>query len=93
MKDLWFAIIPHTSWVNLQLADGADRISALLGQRGVGKGDAVAYLGENSPEFLQVLFGAARLGPLRNEGAQRAKDRGQPLAAMPPAQNRSRQRH
>jgi hypothetical protein len=24
MKDLWFAIIPHRSWVNLQLADGAD---------------------------------------------------------------------
>jgi hypothetical protein len=23
MKDLWFAIIPHRSWVNLQLADGA----------------------------------------------------------------------
>jgi hypothetical protein len=24
MKDLWFAIIPHRAWVNLQLADGAD---------------------------------------------------------------------
>lgn len=24
MKDLWVAIIPHRSWVNLQLADGAD---------------------------------------------------------------------
>jgi hypothetical protein len=24
MKDLWFAIIPHRSWVNLQLADGAE---------------------------------------------------------------------
>jgi len=23
MRDLWFAIIPHRSWVNLQLADGA----------------------------------------------------------------------
>jgi hypothetical protein len=24
MKDLWFAIIPHRAWVNLQLADGVD---------------------------------------------------------------------
>ncbi len=45
-----------------QLADGADRVSALLRQHGVGKGDAVAYLGENSPEFLQVMFGAVQLG-------------------------------
>ncbi|BCJ57552.1 acyl-CoA synthetase [Micromonospora endophytica] len=45
-----------------QLADGADRVSALLHERGVGKGDTVAYLGENSPEFLLVMFGAARLG-------------------------------
>ncbi|WP_165521911.1 acyl-CoA synthetase [Micromonospora zingiberis] len=45
-----------------QFADATDRISAVLRQRGVGKGDAVAYLGENSPEFLQVMFGAAQLG-------------------------------
>ena len=45
-----------------QLADGADGVSALLWQRGIRKGDRVAYLGENSPEFLEVLFGAAQLG-------------------------------
>ena len=45
-----------------QLADGTDRVSALLWHRGVRKGDRVAFLGENSPEFLQVLFGAAQLG-------------------------------
>jgi fatty-acyl-CoA synthase len=45
-----------------QLADGADRISAILAGRGIRKGDAVAFLGENCPEFLQVMFGAARLG-------------------------------
>ncbi|MFI9644120.1 long-chain fatty acid--CoA ligase [Micromonospora sp. NPDC051925] len=45
-----------------QFADAADRVSAVLRQRGVGKGDAVAYLGENSPEFLQVMFGAAQVG-------------------------------
>src|SRR5690606_35820130 len=30
--------------------------------RGVGKGDAVAFLGENSPEFLLILFGTVQLG-------------------------------
>ncbi|MFF3856133.1 long-chain fatty acid--CoA ligase [Micromonospora sp. NPDC002575] len=45
-----------------QFADAVDRVSAVLRQRGVGRGDAVAYLGENSPEFLQVMFGAAQVG-------------------------------
>ncbi len=45
-----------------ELADGTDRVSALLWQRGIRKGDRVAFLGENSPEFLQLLFGAAQLG-------------------------------
>ena len=45
-----------------RLADDADRVSALLWQRGIRKGDAVAYIGENSPDFLRVLFGAAQLG-------------------------------
>ncbi|MEU8213205.1 long-chain fatty acid--CoA ligase [Micromonospora sp. NPDC049044] len=45
-----------------QFADAADRISAVLRERGVGNGDSVAYLGENSPELLQVMFGAAQLG-------------------------------
>jgi fatty-acyl-CoA synthase len=45
-----------------QLADRVDQVAALLHQRGIGKGDAVAYLGENSPEFLQVLFGVVQLG-------------------------------
>ena len=45
-----------------ELADGTDAVSAMLWRRGIRKGDRVAYLGENSPEFLQVLFGAAQLG-------------------------------
>lgn len=44
------------------LSDGADRVAALLRHRGIGKGDAVAYLGENSPEFIAVLFATAQLG-------------------------------
>ncbi|HEY6799647.1 MAG TPA: AMP-binding protein, partial [Agromyces sp.] len=45
-----------------QLADAADRVAAVLWHRGIRKGDAVAYIGENSPQFLQVMFGAAQLG-------------------------------
>ena len=45
-----------------ELADGADRVSAMLWSRGVRTGDSVAYIGENSPEFIEVLFGAVQLG-------------------------------
>ncbi|MEV6801158.1 long-chain fatty acid--CoA ligase [Micromonospora rifamycinica] len=45
-----------------QFADAVDRVGAVLREHGVGTGDAVAYLGENSPEFLEVMFAAARLG-------------------------------
>ncbi|WFE98760.1 long-chain fatty acid--CoA ligase [Micromonospora sp. WMMD964] len=45
-----------------EFADAADRIAAVLREWGVDKGDSVAYLGENSPEFLQVMFGAAQVG-------------------------------
>jgi len=45
-----------------QLADRADAASTLLRARGIGRGDSVAYLGENSPEFLATLFGCAQLG-------------------------------
>ncbi|MFE9914396.1 long-chain fatty acid--CoA ligase [Micromonospora sp. NPDC005553] len=45
-----------------QFADAADRIAAVLRERGVGRGECVAYLGENSPELLLVMFGAAQVG-------------------------------
>ncbi|MBW9120026.1 o-succinylbenzoate--CoA ligase [Microbacterium trichothecenolyticum] len=45
-----------------ELADAADRVAAVLWHRGIRRGDAVAYIGENSPQFLQVMFGAAQLG-------------------------------
>ncbi|MGW0504557.1 acyl-CoA synthetase [Micromonospora sp. NPDC003241] len=45
-----------------QLADATDGVAAALRHLGVGKGDTVAYLGENSPQFLQVMFGTTRLG-------------------------------
>ncbi|WES63387.1 long-chain fatty acid--CoA ligase [Microbacter sp. GSS18] len=46
------------------LADAADRVASVLWHRGIRKGDAVAYIGENSPQFLQVMFGAAQIGAL-----------------------------
>jgi Acyl-CoA synthetases (AMP-forming)/AMP-acid ligases II len=45
-----------------QLADGADRVAAVLQSWGIRKGDAVAYLGENSPTFLQTMFGVVQVG-------------------------------
>lgn len=47
-----------------EVADGTDRLSALLWARGIRAGDSVAYLGENSPEFLETLFGCAQLGAI-----------------------------
>lgn len=44
------------------LADDTDRISAVLWHRGIRIGDPVAFLGENSPEFLSVMFACAQLG-------------------------------
>ncbi|GAA1701609.1 long-chain fatty acid--CoA ligase [Microbacterium sediminicola] len=45
-----------------ELADAADRVASVLWHRGIRTGDAVAYIGENSPQFLEVLFGAAQIG-------------------------------
>ncbi|MGN8553217.1 UNVERIFIED_CONTAM: long-chain fatty acid--CoA ligase [Microbacterium sp. SLM126] len=45
-----------------RFAHTAEQISAILAEHGVADGDRVAYLGENSPEFLATLFGATRLG-------------------------------
>jgi len=45
-----------------EFADAVDRVAVVLWHRGVRKGDAVAFIGENSPQFLQVMFGAAQLG-------------------------------
>lgn len=44
------------------LADRVDRLANALAERGVGRGDRVAYLGENHPAFLETLFAAGTLG-------------------------------
>lgn len=52
----------HETMTYRELAEAADQTSAVLRHRDVGKGDRVAYLGGNTPEFFEVLFGAAQLG-------------------------------
>ncbi|MBI5898279.1 MAG: long-chain fatty acid--CoA ligase [Rhodocyclales bacterium] len=42
----------------------ADRIASALAATGVRRGDAVSFLGFNSPEMLALLFACARLGAL-----------------------------
>ncbi|MFC7404519.1 acyl-CoA synthetase [Georgenia alba] len=45
-----------------ELADRVDRLADALAERGVRRGDRVAYLGENDPAFLETLFACGCLG-------------------------------
>ena len=45
-----------------EFADRADRIAEVLHVRDIAQGDRVAYMGENSPEFLLTLFACAQIG-------------------------------
>ena len=45
-----------------EFARRAARLANALRDRGVAKGDRVAYLGENDPSFLETLFAAGLLG-------------------------------
>ncbi|GAA4892568.1 acyl-CoA synthetase [Streptomonospora salina] len=45
-----------------ELAERSRRTARALERRGVARGDRVAYLGANRPEFLETMFGAALLG-------------------------------
>lgn len=45
-----------------ELADRVDRLANAFADRGVGVGDRVAYLGENSAAFLESLFATGSLG-------------------------------
>jgi long-chain acyl-CoA synthetase len=52
------------------LDERSSRVAQALAADGVGRGDRVVYLGVNSPAFLEVVYGAAKLGaiptPLNN---------------------------
>src|ERR1700712_2017656 len=47
-----------------ELADRIDRLANALADRGVAKGDRVAYLGDNHPAFLESLFATTSLGAI-----------------------------
>lgn len=45
-----------------ELHDRSARLATALSREGVGPGDRVAFLGENSPAFLETMFAAGTLG-------------------------------
>ena len=47
-----------------ELADRIDRFASALTERGVAKGDRVAYLGNNHPDFLTTFFACGMLGAI-----------------------------
>src|ERR1700712_4246383 len=51
-----------TSFTELDLL--ANRVANALARDGVRPGDRVAFIGANSPAFLAVLYGAAKLGAI-----------------------------
>jgi len=46
------------------LADRIDRLAAALRQRGVERGDRVAYLGNNHPSLIETMFASTMLGAI-----------------------------
>jgi fatty-acyl-CoA synthase len=46
------------------LADRADRLAHALRDRGVAKGDRVAYLGDNHPSFVDAFFASGLVGAI-----------------------------
>ena len=45
-----------------ELAERVGKLSAVLRERGVERGDRLAWLGENHPAFIETLFAVAKLG-------------------------------
>ncbi|WP_018763274.1 acyl-CoA synthetase [Arthrobacter sp. 135MFCol5.1] len=59
------ALISGTSTLGYEeLAERADRLANALRDRGVAKGDRVAYLGENHPSFVETFFACGLLGAI-----------------------------
>ena len=47
-----------------ELGDRVARVAAWLGVEGVGRGDRVAFLAENTTDIFEVLFACARIGAI-----------------------------
>lgn len=59
------ALLSGTSVLSYEeLAERSDRLANALRDRGVAKGDRVAYLGENHPSFVETFFACGLLGAI-----------------------------
>lgn len=47
-----------------ELAERVDRLADAFRQRGIGRGDRLAYLGENHPSFVETFFATGMLGAI-----------------------------
>jgi fatty-acyl-CoA synthase len=52
----------HTRLDYAAFADRIDRLATAFTARGIARGDRVAYLGNNAPEFLETLFACGEVG-------------------------------
>lgn len=55
-------VFEDRTWTYGELDDHVDAVAAGLGDLGIGRGDIIAILGMNSPEYLITTLAAARLG-------------------------------
>ncbi|MBI3550497.1 MAG: long-chain-fatty-acid--CoA ligase [Elusimicrobia bacterium] len=55
-------VIGEDSWTFERLRERVHRAAAAFRARGIGKGDCVAIVLRNSPEFIVAYFGLARIG-------------------------------
>ncbi|KAL4777876.1 hypothetical protein BDW60DRAFT_202749 [Aspergillus nidulans var. acristatus] len=56
---IWFE---GKSWTYSELKDLADRLAALLSERGIRTGDFVAVFTTNSPEMVAIIYALSKLG-------------------------------
>lgn len=55
-------VFGESTFTNREFADAVDQVAEVLHVRDISRGDRVAFLGENSPEFLFALFACAQIG-------------------------------
>lgn len=57
------ALYSRRGWLTFeQLADRAFRLAAVLASKGVSKGERIAILDDNSPEYVETYYAAAHIG-------------------------------
>lgn len=63
-RDVCALIFGTASLTYGELDRRVNRLANALAERGIRRGDRVAYLGENHPAFIEVFFAAAQLGAI-----------------------------